>query len=397
MVSSRASESVSSFKIETRKFLRFRCEAGLRVAGNLVLALSVLAAIGMSVGPLAKTAYAQSAVTGAVSGVVTDSSGAAVAGAQVTVTDTATDSKQVAVANAEGRYTVGLLKPGTYRVTAASSGLRSDTVQVTVTLGTTSAGDIKVTPTGDVTRVDVSASTVALLDTQNIALATTFTEQQIQDLPTPGGDITTVAFTAPGVVVNTGGQYGNFSSNGLPGISNLFVLNGFDNQDPFLNLNNSGSSNLSLGQGELAEATVVQNAYNSQYGRAAGAIINYTTKSGANKFHGLLDYNYNGTVLNANGWINNFAGAARPHAVSNEWAANVGGPIIHDKVFFFADYEGLRYVLPASGYLTTPSAALEAYTLNNIATEGLPGDVTNFITRHLPFITRRPPSMVRRM
>ena len=70
-------------------------------------------------------------------------------------------------------------------------------------------------------------------------------------------------------MVNAGGSYGNFSSEGLPGISNLFVLNGFDNQDPFLNLNNSGSSNLTLGQGQLAEATVVQNGYNSQYGRAA--------------------------------------------------------------------------------------------------------------------------------
>jgi hypothetical protein len=217
-----------------------------------------------------------------------------------------------------------------------------------------------------------------LVDTQNVALATTFNEEQIQELPTPGGDVTTIAFTAPGVVVNAGGSYGNFSSDGLPGISNLFVLNGFDNQDPFLNLNNSGSSNLTLGQGELAEATVVQNGYNSQYGRAAGAVINYTTKSGSNKFHGLLDYNYNGTLLNANGWFNNFNGAPRPHAVSNQWAANTGGPIIKDKVFFFADFEGLRYVLPASGYFTAPSSQLEAYTQNTIASEALPSSALDF-------------------
>ena len=225
------------------------------------------------------------------------------------------------------------------------------------------------TPSGSTTVVDVNATTLPLIDTQNVALATTFNMEQIQSLPTPGGDVTTVAFTLPGVVVNAGGSYGNFSSDGLPGISNLFVLNGFDNQDPFLNLNNSGSSNLTLGQGELAEATVIQNGYNSQYGRAAGAIIEYTTRSGANKFHGEANYLYNGTVLNANGWFN--AGNPRPHAVSNEWAANLGGPIIKDKVFFFGDYEGLRYVLPASGFVSLPSPQYEAYTLANVPAASL--------------------------
>jgi hypothetical protein len=244
--------------------------------------------------------------------------------------------------------------------------MKSDTREVSVILGVTVSGDITVTPQGDNTVVEVSESVLPLVDTQNIALATTFNEQQIQDLPMPGGDVTTVAFTLPGVVVNAGGEFGNFSSDGLPGISNLFVLNGFDNQDPFLNLNNSGSSNLTLGQGELADATVIQNSYNSQYGRAAGAIVSYTTKSGGNKYHGEASYNYNGTVLNANGWFANDTNTPRPHAVSNEWALNGGGPIIKDKLFFFADYEGLHYVLPSSGFVSLPTQEYESYTLNTI-------------------------------
>ena len=344
-----------------------RTSIGIRLTGKAVLALSMLAAAGIVGGTLTPSAFAQTAVTGGVSGVVTDASGAAVPGAQVIVTNAGTNASQNVVSNAEGRYTVGLLPPGTYKVTATSAGLKSDTVQLTVIVGQTAPGDIKVTPTGDTQVVDVNATTQPLLDTQNVALITSFNEQQIQDLPTPGGDVTTVAFTLPGVVVNAGGSYGNFSSDGLPGVSNLFVLNGFDNQDPFLNLNNSGSSNLSLGQGELAEAAVVQNGYNSQYGRAAGAVINYTTKSGTNAFHGAADYNYNGTVLNANGWFNQFEGQPRPHAVSNQWAVNAGGPIIKDKVFFFADYEGLRYVLPgSSGYLTFPSPQLATYIQGNV-------------------------------
>ena len=340
---------------------------------HAVLGLSLLAVAGILANTTAPVALAQSATTGAVSGTVSDATGAVVPGATVIVTDTATQSKQTVKSNGEGRYTVGLLKPGLYKITAAAESLKSDTLQVTVILGTSVPADIKVTPTGSNTIVEVTSTALPLVDTQNVALATTFTEQQIDELPTPGGDVTTVAFTAPGVVVNAGGAYGNFSSDGLPGISNLFVLNGFDNQDPFLNLNNSGSSNLTLGQGELAEATVIQNGYNSQYGRAAGAVINYTTKSGTNKFHGMADYNYNGSLLNANGWFAEHDEAlqglpnTRPHAVSNEWAANVGGPIIKDKLFFFSDYEGLHYVLPgSSGFLTFPSPQLQNYTMATI-------------------------------
>jgi hypothetical protein len=250
------------------------------------LILSLLAIAGFVANTTPPFAYAQSNVTGGLSGVVADSAGAVVPGAKVTVTDASTDAKLTVATNAEGRYTVGLLRPGVYKVTASVSNMSSSTLEVTVILGTTATGDIRVTPTGSNTIVEVSESALPMVDTQNIALATTFNQEQIQNLPTPGGDVTTVAFTAPGVVVNVGGEDGNFSSDGLPGESNLFVLNGFDDQDPFNNLNNSGSSNLSLGQGELADATVIQNAYNSQYGRAAGAIIEYTTKTGGNKFHG---------------------------------------------------------------------------------------------------------------
>jgi Carboxypeptidase regulatory-like domain len=340
---------------------------------NAALALSILAAAGFAASYLAPAAHSQTVVTGAISGVVEDATGAVVPGATVVLTSTSTDAKQTVISNGEGHYTFSLLNPGLYKLSASATGLQSETIQASAILGTTVPIDIKVTPKGDKTIVEVTSTTLPLVDTQNVALATTFSEQQIQELPTPGGDVTTVAFTAPGVVVNAGGAYGNFSSDGLPGISNLFVLNGFDNQDPFLNLNNSGSSNLTLGQGELADATVVQNGYNSQYGRAAGAIINYTTKSGSNSFHGMADYNYDGTVLNANGWFNKFDQIAggqpnkAPHAVSNEWALNTGGPIIKDKVFFFGDWEGLRYVLPgSSGFLTFPSPQLDSYITSTI-------------------------------
>lgn len=317
--------------------MRYFCSKALLFRSGLILLAPVLVAISFN----GRSAHAQNAVTGAVTGVVTDPSGAVVPGATVTITDIDTQEQRVVTTNSEGRYSAPLLKPAQYLVVASGAGLNSNKVSVTVLVDRQAVVDLKMTPTSGQQTVTVTAGTDQLIDTQGSAPVTTLTEKQIQELPAPGGDITTVAFTAPGVVLNAGGSYGNFSSDGLPGTSNLYVLNGFDDEDPFLNLNNSGSSNLSLGQGEVAEAAVVQNGYSAQYGRAAGAIINWTTKSGANKIHGAANYFYNGDTLNANDWFRNFAGEPRERAVSNQWAVNAGGPIVKDKLFYFVDNEGL--------------------------------------------------------
>lgn len=315
---------------------------------------------------------AQNAVTGAITGVVTDPTGAVVAGATVKIVDTATNTKTTVVTNEQGRYTASLLKPSKYEVTVLGNGMASRPVTIPVLVGQIPNVDLVVGLVGNNVTVDVSAQSAQLVDTQSPATITTLTESQVQNLPAPGGDITTVAFTAPGVVLNSGGAYGNFSSNGLPGTSNLYVLNGYDDEDPFLNLNNSGSSNLTLGQGEISEAAVVQNGYGVQYGRAAGIIINWTTKSGGNKFHGGASYFYNGSVLNANDWFIKQGGGNRPKAISNQWAVNGGGPIIKDKLFFFADYEGLRYTLPASGYVAFPTPAFQQAVLANVPSAVVP-------------------------
>ena len=105
--------------------------------------------------------------------------------------------------------------------------------------------------------------------------------------------------------MNTGGGYGNFSVYGLPATSNVFTVNGENDMDPYLNLNNSGATNLMLGRNETQEATVISNAYSGQYGQQAGAQVNYVTKSGTNQFHGNAIYYWNGSSMNANAWFNN--------------------------------------------------------------------------------------------
>jgi Carboxypeptidase regulatory-like domain/TonB-dependent Receptor Plug Domain/TonB dependent receptor len=310
-------------------------------------------------------AFAQTITTGDLTGTVTDSSNGVIPNATITLKSLGTGETKTAESNAEGAFRFNFLKPGEWQLSGKSPGLQSDIGQVAVTVGQVVTANL-VLKVEESKQVVLVTDAAPLIQTDNANLATTFDATQMSDLPAPGSDITTIAFTVPGVVVNTGGGYGNFSSHGLPSTSNLFTINGNDYNDPYLNLNNSGASNLLLGQNEIQEVSVVQNAYSVQYGRNAGAQINYITKSGTNEFHGTAMYNWNGSALNSTDFFNNQNGLPKPHAVSNNWGAAGGGPIKRNKLFFFADTEGLRYVLPFGGYVAYPSPQFQAYTLGNI-------------------------------
>ncbi|HZR57957.1 MAG TPA: carboxypeptidase regulatory-like domain-containing protein [Terriglobales bacterium] len=313
-------------------------------------------------------AFAQSTVTGDLTGVVTDSSGAVVPQASVTLTSDANGGTQVSQTNGQGQYRFTLLKPGSYTVRIKASGLANAEVRVNVELGQVTNVPVKIGVAGTTTTLEVTAES-PLIETQNANLATTYDSALLAELPTPGGDVTSFAYSSPGVTLNSAAGYGNFSAYGLPSTANLFITNGNDNMDPYLNLNNSGASNLSMGANELQEEAVVSNGYTAQYGRQAGATVSATTKSGSNQFHGNALYWYNGTNLNANDWFGNNTNTPRPHAVNNEWAGSIGGPIIKNKLFFFADYEGLRFVLPGvTGLNYLPSQQFSQYVLANVNT-----------------------------
>lgn len=322
---------------------------------------SVLCAILLAAGSL----FSQTITTGDITGSVVDQSGAVIAGAQVTLNSLDTGETRTETTNNTGAYRFTTLKPGNYSLVAKTPGLASDEVRVSIGVGQVEKIDItaKVQSTKEVVEVN---ETPAAINTDNANLTATFTTQQIKELPTPGGDLTTVAFTVPGIAVSTGMGYGNFSSHGLPGISNLFTMNGNDYNDAYLNLNNSGASNLLLGQNEVAEASVTQNGYSVQYGRQAGAQVNYVTKGGSNSIHADLIFNFNNHLLNANDFFSNEGGTPRPYSVSKQWGADIGGPIIKNKLFFYSDSEGLYYTLPSVGTVVYPSQQLEQYILGKV-------------------------------
>jgi hypothetical protein len=349
--------------------LKFKKWAHVAVA--LVATLCFVASVEI----LVPVARAQTEVTAQLSGVVTDSAGGLVQNATVTIVDTSTGDKRVLTTNAEGRYLSPFMQPHAVTVSASAPGLQSDAVSTQLLVGQQSVANLTVSPTGSKQTVTVSANNAQLIDTQSANLTTTFTTHQFQNLPSPGFDITTIAYTVPGVAVvagvaqGEGGGTGNFVSNGIPGNSNLFVINGADYMSLSGMVNNSGASNLAIGAAEMAQASVVQNGYSVQYGRVAGAIVTYTTKSGTNEIHGLAQWDYNSDGLNANDFFNNLTGVPRSKAVSNQYAAQMGGPILKNKLFGFMDYEGIRFVLPSVNFVNFPTAQLQNTILNTVSTQ----------------------------
>ena len=320
-------------------------------------------------------ARAQTVNSGSVSGTVMDPSGAVVPGAAVTLTNAARGTVFQATTNASGAYTVALLEPGTYMLTVEATGFQKQESSVEVAVSQTATANVSLTVASSGTTVTVTEA-APMLQSQNGDVSSALSEQQVSQVPNPGNDLSYVAQIAPGAVMNTMGGQGNFSSYGLPGTSNLFTLNGMDDNDPFLNLNNSGATNLLLGQNEVQEATVVSNGYSGQFGGLAGANVNYITKSGGNQFHGNAIYFWNGRTMNANSWLDNATDTPRPFDNANQWAGSLGGPIKKDKLFFFFNTEGLRVVLPVGPYtVATPSSQFQADTIANLSASGLSASV----------------------
>ena len=311
--------------------------------------------------------FSQTMTTGDVSGTTIDPSGRLVVNATVVLKSTDTGESRTVQSNASGAYRFTFLKPGRYEISATSVGLESDTGSLGVAVGQVEILDVILKPE-EPKEVVLVTDAAPLLDSDNANIVYTLSSRQMDLLPLPGEDLVGVAYSMPGVVINNRFGQGNFASPGVGSVSNLFTVNGVDDNDPYFNVNNSGVSGLLLGANEVQEASVIQNAYQGQYGRQAGLQVNYVTKSGTNAYHGNLVHNYNGTLLNANDFFSNTTGTPRPHTVSNQYAASLGGRIVRDKLFFFVDTEALRVALPvARSTVAIPSAALEDYTLRTIS------------------------------
>src|SRR6202044_3468850 len=320
--------------------------------------------------------FGQTATTGDIAGVVTDPTAAVVTGVPITLKNVDTGSSTSTMTNAQGSYNFSLLQPGNYSVSANVSGFQKILKTVTVTLGTSTTVNLQLSLSSQAESVDVSDE-VAGVQTEDANLQTNFNAQQIALLPNPGNDLSAVALTAPGVVMNTtGGSVfggGNYEFFGLPSNSNVFTYDGANANDPYFNINNSGATNLTLGLNDVQETSVVTNGYSGQFGGLAGANINYVSKSGTNSYHGNAEYWWNGRALNSNNYFRNQANAIagsdvapRPFVNANQYATSFGGPIKKDKSFFFVDYEGIRLVIPSLFSVNLPTQQFENAVVANL-------------------------------
>lgn len=334
-----------------------------RLLGTLAGAVKVSVLVWAVV---AGEAIAQSNTTGDLTGVVSDTSGAVVGKAAVTLKNDATGDSRNQNTDGSGSYRFALLKPGAYTVTVKAEGFQSVSRSVTVAIGQAATLNLQLAVGATAETVEVS-SEAPIVQADNANNATTFNQRMIDSAPNPGNDLTAIAQTAPGMVMNTQAGQGNFAAFGISATSNLFTYDGMNENDPFLNVNNSGATNLLLGTNDVQEATVVVNGYSGQYGGLAGANVNFVSKSGSNQLHGNANYYWDGRVLNANSFFKVRNGAPRPFVNANQWAAALGGPIRKDKTFFFFDYEGLRVVNPGVALpVNVPSPQFQAATLANL-------------------------------
>ena len=316
------------------------------------------------VAALCTQGFAQSLISGDIAGTVTDPSGAVIPNVPVTLKSLDTGATQTSTTNQTGAYRFSLLKPGHYTVTASQSGFQKSERAIEVSVGQMATADLQLTVGSNTQTIEVLGA-APLINTEP-SMNTAFSQVEVEELPSPGGDMTNIAQTVSGVVVNVTGGYGNFTINGLPATSNLFTVNGENDMDPYFNISNSGASNLLIGSNEVQEATVIANPYSGQYGQLSGAQVTYVTKSGTNQFHGNALYYWNGRAMNANDFFLNQSGVSRPFSNANQYAASLGGPIRKNSTFFFVDTEGLRFVLPNPFNTTIPTPAFATAVLNNV-------------------------------
>jgi hypothetical protein len=330
---------------------------------------------------LPEAAFSQGETTSAIIGQVSDASGAAVPSATVTVTNKETGLRRNASTDESGRFNFPQLKPGTYTVKVEAEGFepqQNDAVSSALGQKQTVNFTLKIAQSNQTVEVSTEAP---ILNPENANTSTSLNARVLENLPNPGGDLTYPLQFAAGALVNTAGSgndfvggtngFGNVEFNGLPALSNGYIVDGLETNDPLTNLNSGLSTNLVLGLNSISEVTVNTLSYAVDQGRYGAAQVNYVTKSGSNQYHGNLYELWNGAKFNAANYFTNATpGNHKPRSTVNHFGGSVGGPIVHDKLFFFFDSEWVRIALPIVTATTVPTAALQSYILGSSTKKG---------------------------
>ncbi|MBZ5651853.1 MAG: carboxypeptidase regulatory-like domain-containing protein [Acidobacteriia bacterium] len=305
----------------------------------LTFALALLGLLTLGTG----LAYGQT-VSGNIVGTVTDSSGAAVVNADVTATNVATGVSAVGKTNSTGEYRFDNLLVGTYRIAVKSSGFRTTTVTAEILLNQTGTANVTLSPGASTETVEVSGE-APLLDTTTAQLQTTYQEKQLLDLPTTGLGVSSNGQNL-GVInlslLDAGvGSTGGLGAGTGPSVggqrprNNNFTVEGVDNNDKGVT-----GPLIYVPQDAVANFSVLQNQFNSEFGHSTGGQFSITVQSGTNSFHGRAYEYFQNRNLNAvDQSLANQGVFTNPRYDSNRFGGQVGGPIFKNKLFFFVNYE----------------------------------------------------------
>lgn len=343
-----------------------------RTQGLLLLGIAVILACF--------TSHLNAQVTfGTVVGSVSDTSGAAVANAQVNLTNLGTNEKRTETTNSDGLYQFVNVIPGEYSVEVAQPGFKR-ILRSPVRVETQSTAKIDLAlQLGDVTQtVEVTAQT-PLLQPETSSLGTVVDQRQVNELPLNGRNPMNLVALSPSVVPQGGAMqnpngtnpfaWGNYQINGGMANQSMTWLDGAPVNGSYINI-----TALIPTQDSLQEFKVATSNLSPEYGRFAGGVVNFTTKSGTNDVHGAAWEYLRNRVLNANTFFNNQNGTPRPAFTQNQFGFNIGGPVYipklvkgRNKTFFFVNYEGFRLRQGQSSTQTVPTALDRTGNLSNYA------------------------------
>ncbi|HUI51524.1 MAG TPA: carboxypeptidase regulatory-like domain-containing protein [Terriglobales bacterium] len=344
-------------------------------------------------------ALPQGETTSAIVGQVKDTTSAAIPGAVVTIANRETGLQRSATTDNQGRFDFPQLKPGTYSVKATADGFAPQQFDNVVSgLGQNQTVNFTLGVAQSKLTVEVIGESL-LLNPANANTSTNLSSPALESLPNPGGDLTYPLQFAPGALINTAGSgndfvggtngYGNVEFNGLPALSNGYIVDGLETNDPLTNLNSGLSTNLVLGLNSISEVTVNTLSYAVDQGRYGASQVNYVTKSGTNLLHGNLYELWNGSRFNAADFFTNSTpGNHKPRSTVNHFGGSIGGPILHDKLFFFFDTEWVRIALPIVTATTVPTPAFQDYVLQQLPLGGIDsvtGSVYKASPQSVPF------------
>ena len=316
---------------------------------------------------------------GTILGTVTDTTGAVVPGATVTIRNLNTGLVRTTETQADGSYRVPELPIGTYDVTVEKGDFQTSvTSGVRVEVSAERRVDLAIRPGAVKEQITVSGEELPEIETTSDTLGGTLTQESVKDLPINGRDYTKLIYLNPGVagspdqITDSPGSFGEFSMNGARGRSNNYLLDGTDMNDGYRNdpaINQGGvfaTPSAILPIDAVSDMAVLSN-FEPEYGRNGGAVVNIVTRSGTNQFHGSLFEYFRNSALDARNFFDTTPAPKAPFH-NNQFGGSIGGPIVKDKTFFFLDYEGQREsvgvvtlaCVPTQAYITAATATAAA-------------------------------------